>query len=386
MRGGRSGRMTPKRRSVVGKLILMVILLLVAVRVSLPWIVKTYVNKVLSENPEYDGHVSDVDIALIRGAYAIDGITITKRGGTAPIPFLDIDRIDLSVQWKALFKGSIVAEIEVLRPRVNFVNGPSKEDKQAGGGVDWREQVKKLVPLDINRFAVLDGEVHFADFSSSPKVDIYLKDLQVEALNLTNSEDLAGSLVATVTASGRPMGLGVFALNASLDPYATLPTFDLNASIKQLPLPALNSFISAYGKFDVEKGTMEIYTELAAEQGRFTGYVKPVLTDVQVVSLKKEIERDHEGPLRIAWETLVGAGRGLLENDKKDQIAAKIPLSGSVAKPEVDAWSTIGSTLRNAFIQALFRGLDGQVDMSDVDRGTADDRPKGGLFGKKDAR
>lgn len=59
---------------------------------------------------EYTGKVEDIDIALIRGAYVIDGIEILKRdtGQTAAVdtvPFFSCPNIDLSIHWKALFEG-----------------------------------------------------------------------------------------------------------------------------------------------------------------------------------------------------------------------------------------------------------------------------------------
>jgi len=99
-----------------GQIIIAVVLILAAVRIALPYIVKDYVNKTLSEIPEYSGRVGDVDINLIRGAYVIEDAALLKTGGKVPVPFFSATRIDLSVQWGALFEGSIVGEIELENP------------------------------------------------------------------------------------------------------------------------------------------------------------------------------------------------------------------------------------------------------------------------------
>jgi len=43
------------------------------------------------------------------------------------------------------------------------------------------------------------------------------------------------------------------------------------------------------------------------------------------------------------------------------QIATRIPLSGQIGNPDADIFATIGSLLRNAYIQALFPSFDGYL-------------------------
>jgi hypothetical protein len=363
-----------------------VVLLLVAARVALEPVVERYVNHVLAKNPTYSGSIADVDIHLLRGAYVIQGAVLEKRDGTSTVPFLDIPEIDLSVEWKALVRGSVVAKIELREPKVNFVGG-SGESNQAGGGNDWRQTVKDLVPVKINRFSIVDGQVHYQDPTAKPPVDVAVDDLYVEATNLTNSEDLSETLVAKVEARGRPLDLGTFELRASLDPYAELPTFDLDASMKGVPLTRGNDFLEAYGKLDVESGTLDAYTELASKDGRFKGYVKPLLHDVKVVKLDKDLKEG--GPLQTALETVVGAAKGLLANDKTGNVATVVPIEGSFQDPSVNTWSTVGQALKNAFVEALFGGIEGTISMEDVDRVSARDtaaparEEKRGLFRRK---
>ena len=272
---------------------------------------------------------------------------------------------------------------------MNFVGG-SGASNQAGGGTDWRQTVKDLVPLQINRFTIVDGQVHYVDPTAKPKVDLEVDDLDVEATNLTNSEDLSGSLVATVKAHGKPLGLGQFNLEASVDPYADQPTFDMNASMKGVPLVKGNDFLKAYGKLDLEAGTLDMYTEIASKDGHFKGYIKPLLHDTKVVSLKKDLKEG--GPIQTAWETVVGAAKGILANDKTENVATVIPIEGSFKNPKVDAWATIAEALRNAFIQALFGGLEGTINMKSVEdvstneKAAAPDEEKHGLFHRKNKK
>lgn len=349
--------------SKTGKIVLVVVVLLIGIRIALPYIVLHYVNKTLDELPEYDGHVEDVDLHLYRGAYEIQGIEIVKTGGKVPVPFFSATSIDLSVEWKALLDGALVAEIEFLNPKINFVAGPTKETSQKSIDVSWQEKVKELFPLRINSFKVINGQVHYRDLHNDPKVDIYLQDIYVTALNLTNSMDLSKSLVASIDAEGGAMGSGRFKTHIDLDPYAKAPTFNLDMSVSNVPLVKMNDFLRAYGNFDVERGTFGLYGEIAAEKGRFTGYLKPIFKELKVISWKEE----HKNVFQFLWEAVVGTVAEIFENQPKEQIATRIPLSGSFKDPEADIWSTIGTLFKNAFIQALIPGIEQRITFKSVD-------------------
>jgi hypothetical protein len=350
-------------KSRLGEVLIAVILLLFAIRIALPYIVKDYVNKTLSEIPGYKGVVEDIDMNIWRGAYEIEMISLVKTDGKVPVPFFSADKIDLSVQWGALFEGSLVGEIVLENPKLNFVAGPTEEQSQSSIDTSWTDKVKELFPLKINRFEILNGEIHFRDFHSEPKVDIFLNNVFAKAENLTNSKDLSKTLLATINARGNAMGEGLFKLRADINPFEKDPTFNLDAELKNIDLKKLNNFIKAYGSFDVEEGEFELYGEFASANGKFEGYVKPIFRNLKVLSLKE----DSENPLQLFWETIAGAITGLLENKSKDQFAARIPFSGSYEDPGANIWSTIGSILENAFIRALIPNVEGSINLEKVE-------------------
>lgn len=352
-----------------------ILLVLIIFRLLLPTIVLHYVNRQLSQIPDYRGHVNDIDISLYRGAYQIQGIELNKLNGKVQEPFFSSNMMDLSVQWGALFDGEIVGEIVFVKPRINFVKGPTKEQSQTSIDSSWVDVVKGLMPLRINRLEIQDGEVHYIDDHSSPKVNIYMQNIHAVALNLSNTADSTKTLPASVEANGNTLGKGVFTFHMDINPLAEPEMFDLNAELKNVDLTQLNDFLRAYGNFDVSKGTFGLYTEIAAKNGQFDGYVKPIIKDIDVVQWNKA-----EGNLlQKAWETVVGGALKLLENRSKDQVASKVPLSGRLDNPKVDIFTTIGTLLKNAFIQALVPSIDESINLGSVGK---KEEEKKGLFGK----
>jgi hypothetical protein len=146
------------RKKTVIIILVVFVVLIIGVRIALPYIVKDYVNKTLDEIEGYQGHVADIDLSIISGAYQIEGVVIEKTDGKVPIPFFSAEVVDLSIEWGAIFKGSLVGEIAVVNPKINFVAGPKQEEKQTKPGENWQDKVKELFPLKIDRFDIINGK------------------------------------------------------------------------------------------------------------------------------------------------------------------------------------------------------------------------------------
>jgi hypothetical protein len=217
------------------------------------------------------------------------------------------------------------------------------------------------MPLQINRIEINNGNVQYLDLSATPKVDVHLTNLHVLALNLKNSYDSAALLPASITASAT-LYEGTFTVNMKLNPLAEHPTFDMNAELKDTNLVLLNDFFKAYAKIDVNKGSFGLYTEVAAKEGKFAGYVKPLIKDLDVVGAE---DRD-DNVLRKLWENVAGSVAEVFENQSKDQVATKVQLRGNIENPQSSIIETLAQVLQNAFVQALQPAIDNQISIASV--------------------
>jgi hypothetical protein len=238
------------------------------------------------------------------------------------------------------------------------------------------------MPLRINRFEVNNGSVHYADNNSSPKVDLALKQTHILAKNLTNATDEKTELPSSIVAEAKAYGGNVL-FNMKLNPLATRTSFDMNAEVKNANLVQMNDFLQAYGNFDVNKGTISLYTEFASKKGTYKGYVKPIIKDLDV--LGREDKRDNL--LRKIWEGIVGLAGNILTNPKKDQVATKVPIEGNWNGSDADIMDAIWTLLRNAFIQALMPSIDNQITLRSIETQQKDDRNfLQKIFGKKQTK
>jgi hypothetical protein len=335
--------------------LIVVVTVVVAVHLYLAIWVRDYVNRKLSEIPDYRAHVEAVTLHLWRGAYQIHNIKIEKVSGHVPVPFFSAPLIDLSVQWRALFEGAFVGDINFHRPELNFVNGRTKAEQQAAVDEPWTDKIKQLFPLKFNRFAVHNGEIHYRDFSSDPKVDVVIDRVQMVATNLTNSKKLSKSLVAELQATGRPLRSGQAKCQMSLDPYAP-KTFALNLELVDVPLIKLNDFARAYGHFDFKSGTLRLATQCESKNGSFTGYVEPVFDDMNIGTSGEE----KTNPLSGLWAAIADGLTKIVRNQPKNRFGTKVPFSGSFDRPQPAILTTVFNVFKNAFVKAFEGKLEGE--------------------------
>jgi hypothetical protein len=362
--------------------VLIIVVLLLAIRIALPYVILHYANDTLATMPGYRGHVEDIDLALIRGAYKIDSIYLNKYDSASgqQTPFFGAKEIDLSLEWRSLFKGSLVGELVFKEPTLRFTAEKVEPDKIKKDSSDFKKLLEDFMPLKVNRFEVIGGSIQYIDENVTPRVDITMSHTNIVAKNLRNAYDSGEVLPASITADADIYG-GTLDFAMRLNPLAEVPTFDMNAELKDTDLTKLNDFFEAYANVDINKGTLGIYAEVAAKDGKFMGYVKPLLKELDV--LGKEDKKDNV--FKKLWEGFVGVTGQVVENIKKDQVATKIPFKGEVKDPKANIWYTITYVLQNAFIRAIQPSLDHEINLAAVEKEETDKEPfLQRVFGKDD--
>lgn len=329
---------------------------LIGARIYLPYWVTDYVNREIDALDGYSGSISDVDINLWRGAYQIHDLKIFKDSGNIPVPFVAIKKSDLSVQWAALFDGAIVAEIDLYDADLNFATTGGA--MQTGEGAGWVKLVDALSPLDINRLQIHGGKLAFKDFSANPPADIFVKDIALKVENLKDVKDKNQPLPSPVSLSGVSIGGGKVTANGNMNILRDVPDFDFDVKLEGAKLPSINNYARSIAAIDFESGNISIYIEAAAHEGKVTGYIKPIMTNVSIVS----IERD-KNPFSLLWQSIVSVFSEIFKNHSEDQIATRITLEGDFGNPETDTWSAIVNIFRNTF-NAFIRDTDDTVDFS----------------------
>lgn len=357
---------TRRKGSFKWPIIILVLLVLIALRFALPFIILHVANDKLAKLDGYYGHIGDIDLALYRGAYVMKQVYIDKiedDSKSKRTEFIRVNRIDFSVEWRALLDGKIVAEVEFDKPIIQYTLNKTVGKNAESDTTNFIELVKSFVPLKINRFDVIDGEVHYVDPYSKPKVDLPVTELNVHATGFTTEAQPGELLPATIDATAKLFD-GDLNIDVKLDPLQKTPTFDLTAELTKTNLVYFNPFFTAYANFDLKQGNIALYNEFAAKDGNFKGYAKPLIKDLDIVQFEKE-----EGSvLQIAYEAFIGSVAEIFQNQRKETLATRIEVEGQFSNPDVGIFSAIISVLKNAFIEALKPSIDHTISIQNVNK------------------
>lgn len=335
--------------------ILIAVMLSIIVIVQLESWVKDYINQQIDALEGYGGGIEAIDIDLWRGAYEIKDITIDKDDGGLKEPFVAIDSVDLSVQWGALIHGKIVSEIEMHAPDIRFAK------TQTGEGTDWLTLLQSLVPFDISRFEVMNGKVAYKDYAADPNINLYIHQLNAKITNISNVTNNQDPLPSKIAIYGSTIGKGKLSVKGGMNVLRDIPDFDLSLKIENADLPYFNDYFKKYAKLDFVEGNISVFSEVAAAEGQVTGYIKPIATKLDMVSLEQD-----SNPFNIIWESVASFFLEIFENQPNDQFALRIPIEGDLTAPDQEIWSGIISIFSNAFVDAFERNVDGTINLKDA--------------------
>jgi hypothetical protein len=353
-----TGKTKKKRRSFwrrAGYALLVLAVILGIARLYAPVAVQRYVNRTLDRNPMYDGKIGDVRLHIWRGAYSIENIKLIKTTGNVPVPLFAAKRVELAIEWKALFHGSLVGRVKMEQPELNFVDADDESQRQSGNGGPWLDMLRDLFPFKINTCELVDGSIRFVAFQKDPPVELYMNHLNANLTNFTNIYDDTAPLIATVNATATVMDQAKLEYVMKLDPFSYKPTFEMGLKLIGLDVKKTNALTRAYGKFDFEEGWFDLVVEMKSKEGSLEGYVKPLFRNLVIFNPQKDIPEDNI--LQVFWEALVGVVTGALTNPPRQQFGTMIPVRGQLDTPKTDILATLGNVLRNAFVRAYLPRL-----------------------------
>lgn len=340
---------------------IILLILLIAGRIYLPYWVKDYVNEVLADIPGYYGQVDDIGISLYRGAYQINGMYLNKVDADTQVPFLNFPNNDISVEWKSIFNGKIVAEIIMNSPEVIYVFEDQVTTPEGGTADvdDWTKALTDLVPLEINHFEAHNGKLSFVQLSAEPDIDLSIEKLELTMDNLRNVVEQERVLPSPVKASGVSFGGGDVLLEGNMNLIKEIPDMDLTFSLKKSNAQALNDLTSFYSGLDFESGTFELFSEIAIADGYLKGYVKPLLKDAKLIG-------PEDGFLETLWEGFVGFFKFVLKNQSTDTVATTVPIEGDLNGVKAGVWPTVTNIFKNAWFKAFKGETDDSIEFKDA--------------------
>lgn len=341
-----------------------IVLVLIGVRIWLPYYIKNELVASINAVEGYSCKLDDVDLELYRGGLILEGLEIYVTVNEVEEPYVVVPRADISVDWSAAFSGSLVGEILVESPHLYFSDGESEEDDQVGDA-SWTEPIIDFIPLKINEFVITDGIAEFENKDSKSGAKVDLHDINLTITNLRNTNQDNDSLPSTVKLTSKIYKQGDLTINGRLNILREVPDMDLDIQAKDIDLRQLNPLWETYASLDFESGTFALASEFVMRDSKINGYLKPILDDVSIFNFKEEGTF-----LNKSWQAFAGFALEITENQKFDRSASKVPFSGTYEDPDFDILTTVLNVFKNALFQAYNLDIDDSISFEGIKNST----------------
>ncbi len=330
----------------------LLLVLFMVVWYDTPYFLRDYINKRGSQLPDYHLNVNWVEIHPWNCSLDIIDLTLAKKADVIPVPFYRGERVHVALEWSRVLHGDFLSSITCVRPVVNFVQGPTAATSQTILEPAWVETVKQMVPLRINRFQVIHGDLHYYDFTAKPEINLELNHLELVADNLVNATHSKALMPTTVVVSGDPFIEGRMKVELAANVDLKQPTFSEKVQLTNIPAIGLNSFLAKYGSVYAKSGTLDFYTEMVSKDGHFDGYLKPYFQNLAFEPLPKD-----RGTLAAVWSGIANGVKSIFTNDQH-VVATEVPIHGTYKDPSVGVLSAIVGVIANAYFESLAKGFD----------------------------
>jgi hypothetical protein len=341
-----------------------VVVLLLLVQLAGTPVATRIANKKLNEMKGFTGRVESVRPELWRGTVVVKGLALTDRAHEGDGPVVTAPHIALSLSWGPLFRGRLGGDITVtgaqivMTKRAETAKDEAEKAKKIAKPVTraWQEVLAKQFPIEFRKIEVKDSQLRFDDRSDPQAVSLLIENIDLTLKGFSNREKGDDPLPATAVMKATIAGTGALAVDAKADPADSKPRFEVKLEVKQLSLPPMRDFLARYALIDVQKGEFELYCEISAKDGAYNGYTKPFFKDLQF----EAVPDPEKSLLQRAATKVAAAVQNALKNERGD-VATKAPFHGNFEDNKVEVWTTLENLLRNAFIQGLREGLEGQT-------------------------
>lgn len=342
---------------------LIVIISLLVLRALLPMICLKVINAELGKRlGTYEGHITDFDLTLYRGAYQIQGLVIQKKG-SADEPILKIAEIDLSLAWRALLQKRIAADVTLKKPQVHLVDSQQKQNRQLATEEpkkNWRSALKVLIPMTIESLKVSDGQVAFVNRDLRVPLPVMLDQIELQArdLRLQKTEEKSPlRFSARLQRKAKILVTGRVAL------LAEKRLMDIDFELLQFPMNSINQVLRAYIPLDITQGILSIYGEAVSDQKEMVGYAKVFFKNGDIIAPKQKYFNFRH----FAFEMISAFGNWLLQNQKDKSVETVIPFHYKNGKWDINASQTFWSTVKNSKT-GLKPGIDHRLSLQSLEQ------------------
>jgi hypothetical protein len=223
---------------------------------------------------------SDIDVSLLQGSYSIKNVQVLESGSKTPLPLFTADALTYSLPFSYLSKGNFFCVLNIQRPKINFIRGPSPESSQLGMQHELVRLLKKLSPYPVDQFNVEDGTISFRDYHQTPRIEMEVSTISFTGTNLRNSQGLETLLPGKISGKGR-VGGGEIRFHMDVNPLQNKPIFEMTTEVTGVDLTYLGGLMQSDYQINVDRGLLTLETETHSKDNVLTTRITRSLQNVQ---------------------------------------------------------------------------------------------------------
>ena len=260
------------------------------------------------------------------------------------------------VEYSPSVKNVQVQDFAVNNLRMDYVHaaGAAKKEKPVvEAAVKQATEVRREPPVSvrIERGQITNSELGFVNKETVPGYRVFLAQINMQIQDLSNTFDRE---TAGINLEGRFMGNGKLTTRITIRPQNPLPDFDLKVKILKTKLASMNNVLRAHANADVKEGSFTFFSELAVQNGKVTGYVRPFFKDVDVYDPEQDKDK---GFLQQVYEGLLEDLADVFKNLPREQVATEATVTGPLSDPRTSTWEVFVNLVKNAFFKAIVPGF-----------------------------
>ena len=139
----------------------------------------------------YTARIERLSFHPIGASLTLYGVAMIQDAHPDP-PVLHVERLDASVQWKAVFFGRVVADFRAERPKIYADHKHLESELKDPTPIKdhgWQQAFEAIYPLKINRVRIVDGEVTYVDDARFKPLRLTRVDVTAENIRNIRSKD-----------------------------------------------------------------------------------------------------------------------------------------------------------------------------------------------------
>lgn len=325
-----------------------------------PFVSRYAVRKFQQQFHGYRIEFAKLSLSSFSNKLCISKLRVYKFSAESDEPMVSIKQVEIKFSRTALCQNRIECDVQICKPGINFEMHKSQVESgnhdKKNSGID--------IPIILRHIKISEGQLNFTDTMIQPPLRLHIDQIDISGSQLSTINDPAQKLPGQIEITAKAYE-GSLKINIKTNLAVSPPLFDMDAEVRMINMVRLNELFMSYAKFEVSRGSLSLFAEAASAEGRFKGYVKPIIENLEVAGPQDE----GTGFWHRLWENLLDIAASFLESDKENkELATKVPLDGTLKNPHVHVGYAVIEVLRNAFITALKPSIDHEISIRDVSK------------------